>query len=96
MKRCKKCGRIKSYDEFSLAADTADGRRGDCKECFRKSTNSRNAANPEPNRRRTRQWQIDNPERVREQAARQRQKVIASALSYLGASKRIDAPKVRT
>ena len=37
--------------------------RGDCKDCFKAATNARNAANPGPNRRRARQWEIDNPER---------------------------------
>lgn len=67
MKRCTKCGVEQPLENFYKAADTRDGRRGDCRSCFAKRAAERHAANPEPGRERARRWQQENPERVRAQ-----------------------------
>lgn len=36
MKQCTICGEVKPQEEFHKRPETKDGRRTDCKECFRK------------------------------------------------------------
>lgn len=57
MKRCTKCGELKSPSEFYAAKGTRDGLRGDCKRCF--------AA-------RARDWYAENRQRAIENAKRWR------------------------
>jgi hypothetical protein len=64
MKACKKCGELKSLSDFYKAAGTRDGRRGECIRCNLAVQAARNRANPEANRRRVREWQRENPQRV--------------------------------
>ena len=79
MKRCTKCGLVQPRSAFYAAKGTRDGLRGDCKGCFRARAAERYRQNPEPVKRRARQWAIDNPEkradwqrRYRESGRRQR------------------------
>lgn len=69
MKRCTKCGFEQPLENFYKARGTKDGHRGDCRACFAKRAAARHAANPEPARERTRRWQQENPDRVREKKA---------------------------
>ncbi len=62
MKKCSRCGELKPFSSFYSA-----GRgylRGDCIPCNRAVKAERHRLNPEPARRRTKEWQVTNPERV--------------------------------
>jgi hypothetical protein len=63
MKRCRKCGAVKSLSEFYRMAGMRDGHRNECKACSLAEKAARHRANPEPARERTRRWQRENPER---------------------------------
>ena len=67
MKRCTKCGLEQPLENYYRAKGTRDGHRSECKTCFSIRSAARHAANPEPGRARARQWQRDNPDRVRAQ-----------------------------
>jgi hypothetical protein len=72
VKRCKVCGESKPLDDFYRAAGTADGYRSDCKPCNLAAKRARTALDPQANRDRVRQWQLENPERYK---AKQREYV---------------------
>ncbi|MBV9285432.1 MAG: endonuclease VII domain-containing protein, partial [Acidimicrobiia bacterium] len=72
MKRCTKCGEVKSIEEFYRATGTRDGRRSDCKRCNLAAKHARYAANPGPAINCAVKWAQDNPERYR--ATQQRYK----------------------
>ena len=73
-KRCSKCGEQKPLTEFYLAAGMRSGRRSDCKACNLAAKHARYVANPEPSKRRVREWQQANPERVAETRRRRRER----------------------
>jgi len=65
-KTCRLCGEDKPVDEFHRASGTRDGRRGECKQCFRQLWKSRYEADPERRSRavaRAKAWQERNPEK---------------------------------
>ena len=68
-KQCKRCGEVKSLDDFYRHEGCRDGVRPECKACNLAAKARRHAANPEPARERTRRWQEENPDRYRAKAA---------------------------
>jgi len=86
VKRCKWCAEDKPIEAFYRDAGCADGHRPECKACTLTEKAWRHAQNPEPARERTRQWQADNPERVKAKNAEyiaDGRKAIANRRSYL-------------
>lgn len=55
---------VKPLSDFYQAAGMRDGHRNDCKACNLKVQAARIQANPEANRRRAKEWRLDNPERA--------------------------------
>ena len=85
-KRCKRCGEVKSLDDFYRHDGCRDGVRPECKACNLADKARRHAANPEPARERTRRWQEEKPQRYRDKAAKYREdgrKQISDRRSYL-------------
>lgn len=62
-KRCTKCGLVKPLTEFYAAAGMRDGHRNDCIPCNKAAKRERHARNPEPYRKRAREWAAENAER---------------------------------
>lgn len=69
-KRCKRCGEVKSPDEFYRHDGCRDGVRPECKACNLAEKALRHAENPQPARERTSRWREDNPDRYRANQAR--------------------------
>jgi hypothetical protein len=68
-KKCRICGEVKELTEFHRATGMRDGRRNECKACFRKLWKAR-YEDPERRRqaiRRVQQWREANPDRYAEQ-----------------------------
>ena len=65
-KRCSKCGAVKALDEFYAEPKGRDGRRPDCKACFKAAAAERYHRNPEPARDRARRWNQENRDRYEE------------------------------
>ena len=65
-KKCPKCQKIKSVEEFSLCKKIKDGLRSWCKKCECEQVQLWQKANPPKVREIKRQWVKANPERVRE------------------------------
>ena len=63
LKRCTKCGEMKPLSSFYAMRGMRDGRRNDCTECSKAAKRARTARDPEPYRRRAREWAAENPER---------------------------------
>src|SRR4051812_36828660 len=86
MKRCVKCGVMKSLAEFYAERSARDGRRNDCKACNLAAKAARHAANPAPGRERAKQWNRDNAERYAARMEQYRQsgkKKVADRKSHL-------------
>ena len=65
MRKCSKCGEFKPLSSYYRAgANARDGLRGDCIPCNLAAKAERHRSNPEPARRRTRKWRLDNLERA--------------------------------
>ena len=64
LKRCTTCGALKPLIEFYPMQGMRDGHRNDCIECNKAAKRERHARNPEPYRRRAREWAAENPDRV--------------------------------
>ncbi len=62
MKKCSKCGEVKPLSSYYRAG--ANYYRGDCIPCNLVAKAERHRLNPEPARRRTKEWQRANPDRV--------------------------------
>ena len=62
MKKCSRCGELKPFSSFYSAG--GGYLRGDCIPCNLAVKAERHRLNPEPARRRTKEWQVANPERV--------------------------------
>jgi hypothetical protein len=69
VKRCKACGITKPRSEFYGNKGGRDGLRPECKACNLARRKAKYAADPRPYIERTRKWQRENPERVREYMA---------------------------
>jgi len=80
-KPCKTCGRVKSLDSFPLNPKTRDGRRGECKDCYRART-----------RRLTKRWTDAHPERRRKVRATAEQLKAGLAVRAALRAKRIIRP----
>jgi hypothetical protein len=65
MKTCRKCGEPKPLLAFYKMPGMRDGHRNDCIRCNLEAQAKRRALDPEANRRRAREWQLANPERVK-------------------------------
>ena len=65
-KVCNKCGELKPLTDFYAMKEMRDGHRNDCIECNKAAKRERHAANAEAYREKTRKWQAENPERVKE------------------------------
>jgi hypothetical protein len=65
-KACKKCGVVKSLDEFYQASGTKDGHRGECISCAKVVRRSWYEANREKSIANVKQWQQDNASRLSE------------------------------
>jgi hypothetical protein len=78
-KCCRICGITKPIEEFYRAEGCIDGRRGECRDCFRGLRHEREQHDPsrlDGNRERVRRWRIENDEYYRE-AKRRYQKTDA-------------------
>ena len=65
MKKCSKCGESKPLSSFYRAGGkSGDGLRGECIPCNLAAKAERHRLNPEPARRRTKEWRLANPQRV--------------------------------
>lgn len=62
-KRCTKCGVLKPLSDFYAMKGMHDGHRNDCIECNLAAKRERQARNPEPYRRRAREWAENNRQR---------------------------------
>lgn len=85
-KRCRDCGEVKPVGDFYAHAGCRDGYRPECKACNLAVKAKKHRENPEPARARTRQWQADNPDRVKAksgQYAAEGRKAISNRRSYL-------------
>lgn len=69
MKRCRICGLTKPRSDFYSNKGGRDGLRPECKACNLARRKAKYAENPRPYIERTRKWQRENPERVREYMA---------------------------
>lgn len=65
MKRCTKCGELKTEVEFYAAKGTRDGLRGDCKSCHAARAKDCYAKNREQSIANVARWQRENVDRVR-------------------------------
>jgi hypothetical protein len=70
VKTCKRCGESKELDEFYANPSGRDGKRPECKACTAGRRREWYASNREREIQRVRDWQLANPERVRENMAR--------------------------
>jgi hypothetical protein len=70
VKECKVCGLTKPRSDFYSNKGGRDGLRPECKACNLARRKAKYAENPRPYIERTRRWQSENPERVREYMAR--------------------------
>jgi hypothetical protein len=87
-KPCKVCGVTKPLEAFYETPGTRDGRRGDCIDCNLARKARRHAENPEPARRRAREWNEVEENRERTRANHERykadgRKAISNRKSYL-------------
>lgn len=62
MKRCTKCGELKSLEDFYKKKETKDGRRSSCKECFKYADKQYYSKNKEKKK----DYQEANKERIAE------------------------------
>lgn len=65
MKRCKKCGAVKSLDDFYRNRGARDDRRPECKACANATRLKRYRGNRDREIARVRAWQKANPGRVK-------------------------------
>ena len=85
-KRCTKCGEVKPLEAFHRQSGSRDGRRPECKVCNLARQAAARAVDPEANRRRVREWQAANPEKLRaksERFAELGKKRVSDRKSYL-------------
>jgi hypothetical protein len=65
MRKCSKCGELKPITSYYRAGgNSRDGLRGDCISCNLAGKAERHRLNPEPARKRTREWRLANVERA--------------------------------
>ena len=64
MKRCKKCGQVKSLDDFHRAIGMKDGHRSECKECHRVRMRAWYQTNREHAIAEVKRWQQENKEHL--------------------------------
>lgn len=83
MKRCTKCGKIKSLDEFHLCASNKDGHKNICKDCILKDAKKYRNDNPERVKESSKTWRLANPEKIVEQNKRRGKKYNKSAMRYI-------------
>jgi hypothetical protein len=65
-KMCRKCGVIKSFAQFGRQAKSKDGTKNYCKECISDINRERYASNREKHKTQVKDWQKENPDKVRE------------------------------
>jgi len=65
-KKCSKCGKIKSIDEFYKREGNRDGYNGKCKTCIIEYDKIRYRNNYEEMNQRNAEWRINNPEKYKE------------------------------
>ena len=75
MKRCSKCGELKSLDQYYAAKGCRDGLRGDCKSCFAARAKARYAEKSDEIKAYVKRWQQENAEYVRAYRKRRRQEI---------------------
>lgn len=64
MKRCKKCGEIKSLEEFYRATGMADGHRSECKDCHKSKQRAWYQANRDHPIAGVKRWQQENKDHL--------------------------------
>lgn len=74
MKTCSKCLIEKSLDSFYRMRASKSGYGPWCKRCMNECSEYRRKADPEKARKQRREWELNNPEKVREITARKRGK----------------------
>src|SRR5262249_28416565 len=70
VKTCKRCGQAKELDQFYANPSGRDGKRPECKQCTATRRREWYEANREREIARVREWQVANPDRVRENLPR--------------------------
>lgn len=65
-KQCRKCGIIKSREEFTSNKKLKDGMGSYCKKCASKNVGISIKKNPEKRRENNKKWKAKNPEKVKE------------------------------
>ena len=76
MKRCNKCGAVKSRQDFHRNRGARDGHRPECKACTNARRLKRYRRNREREIARVRAWQKANPERVKAWRQKNRARVL--------------------
>lgn len=64
-KRCVKCKKVKSINEFTGDKRAFDGKQSRCKKCRNEDEKIRKANNPEEVRKSSREWRKNNQEKIR-------------------------------
>lgn len=64
MKRCKKCGEVKPFEQFYKAKGMSDGYRSECKACHSAQQKRWYAANREASIASVKRWQQENKEHL--------------------------------
>lgn len=64
MKKCTKCGEVKSLDDFSMCKRAKDGKRSHCKQCRLNTQKKYREENPEKVAASNKKWQQKNKEKI--------------------------------
>ena len=73
MKTCSKCGRLQPLENYYKAVGARDGRRGDCKDCFRARAKARYPTVRAQSIERAKRWRDEHREQYLENQRRMKQ-----------------------
>ena len=88
MKKCSKCGELKTFNEFYAMKGMKDGYRNDCKLCNLAAKHERYRKNPKQTIDRVQQWRESNKDRYLAYQAEYRQRPDRKAAGRAGHLKR--------